>query len=258
MSAVSIENLCKKYYNKHSTKLALDNVSINIEYGDIYGLLGPNGAGKSTLINIMSYLTNKTSGKVIIDGYDIDKDINNAKYAIGIVPQELIMDPFFTVRETLDIYAGYYGISKKNNRTDEIIQAMRLEEQANSKPRHLSGGMKRRLLIAKALVHSPKILVLDEPTAGVDIELRNDLWEYVQTLNKEFNTTILLTTHYLEEAQQLCNKIAVLNRGKIISQDYKDNLITKFGSKTIVITWDRNISSLLQVQQLVASKGLSL
>ncbi|MFM7702351.1 MAG: ABC transporter ATP-binding protein, partial [Alphaproteobacteria bacterium] len=203
-------------------------------------LLGPNGAGKSTIINIMAGLVNKTSGTVKIAGIDLDENSIDAKFKIGIVPQELVIDPFFNVYETLEIYAGYYGIAKKNRRTDEIITALGLQDKAKSTPRSLSGGMRRRLLVAKALVHNPEILVLDEPTAGVDVELRNQLWNYVLQLNQA-GTTILLTTHYLEEAEKLCDEIAIINKGEVIAYDSKENLMKILSNKEIIIATDQEI-----------------
>jgi ABC-2 type transport system ATP-binding protein len=239
--AIEIENLNKIYNTKKkSNKSALNNVNLKIKKGSFFGLLGPNGAGKSTIINILAGLVNKTSGKVKIASMDIDENQQEIKYKIGIVPQELIIDPFFNVKETLDIYAGYYGIKKSLRKTDEIIEALGLKDKAFSTPRSLSGGMRRRLLVAKALVHSPEILVLDEPTAGVDVELRNQLWNYVKKLNAN-GTTIVLTTHYLEEAEELCDEIAVINNGKLIAHDNKQNLMKILSRKEILVTSKSNI-----------------
>ncbi|HLD77143.1 MAG TPA: ABC transporter ATP-binding protein, partial [Rickettsiales bacterium] len=197
--AIEIEKLTKIYKKsaKSPTKLALDGVDLKIKKGSFFGLLGPNGAGKSTIINILGGLVKKSAGNIKVCGFDIDVEPLKYKFELGIVPQELIIDPFFNVRETLEIYAGYFGVRKKNRRTDEIIEALGLKDQVNARPRSLSGGMRRRLLVAKALVHNPKILILDEPTAGVDVELRQQLWQYVKKLNGQ-GTTIVLTTHYLE------------------------------------------------------------
>jgi ABC-2 type transport system ATP-binding protein len=237
--AIEISQLSKTYKKtkKSPEKIALNSVSLKIKKGSFFGLLGPNGAGKSTIINILAGLVNKTAGEVKICGIDIDKNSKAAKFKIGIVPQELIIDPFFNVRETLEIYAGYYGLKKEQRRTDEIIEALGLKDKALSVPRSLSGGMKRRLLVAKALVHTPEILVLDEPTAGVDVELRTQLWNYVKKLNRE-GTTILLTTHYLEEAEELCDEIAVINRGEVIAYDKKENLMQLLSSKELIISPD--------------------
>ncbi|MBM5781855.1 MAG: ABC transporter ATP-binding protein [Pelagibacterales bacterium] len=240
--AIEINNLSKTYQktSKSPAKKALGSINLQIKKGSFFGLLGPNGAGKSTIINILAGLVNKTSGEVKICGIDIDKNQQQSKFKIGIVPQELIIDPFFNVRETLEIYAGYYGIKKSQRRTDEIIEALGLKDKAKSAPRSLSGGMRRRLLVAKALVHSPEILVLDEPTAGVDVELRNQLWNYVKSLNQQ-GTTILLTTHYLEEAEELCDEIAIINHGSVIACDKKSNLMKLMNEKELIISCDNSV-----------------
>lgn len=246
--AIEIKSLSKTYQKtaKSSSKEALKSINLEVKKGSFFGLLGPNGAGKSTIINILAGLVNKTSGQVKIAGIDIDQNQQLAKFKIGIVPQELVIDPFFNVRETLEIYAGYYGIRKADRRTDEIISALGLKDKSKSKPRSLSGGMRRRLLVAKALVHNPEVLVLDEPTAGVDVELRNQLWEYVKNLNKS-GTTILLTTHYLEEAEELCDEIAIINHGQVIAHDRKENLMQLMNSKELIINCDNpeKVSELL-------------
>ncbi len=233
---IIIKNLHKTYQKsaKSLSKTALNGIDLNIKKGSFFGLLGPNGAGKSTIINILAGLVKKTSGKVVVAGFDIDTHSCESKYKIGIVPQELIIDPFFNVYETLEIYAGYFGVPKSQRKTNQIIEALGLGDKAKSVPRTLSGGMRRRLLVAKALVHNPEILVLDEPTAGVDVELRNQLWSYVQSLNKQ-GTTVLLTTHYLTEAEQLCNEIAVINKGKVVACDSKQNLLNSLSEKQLII-----------------------
>jgi ABC-2 type transport system ATP-binding protein len=242
--AIEINDLQKTYIKKNnsSPKIALKSVNLKIKKGSFFGLLGPNGAGKSTIINILGGLVNKTSGQVKISGIDIDKNQQATKFKIGIVPQELIIDPFFNVYETLEIYAGYFGIKKSDRKTDEIISALGLKDKAKATPRSLSGGMRRRLLVAKALVHNPEILVLDEPTAGVDVELRNQLWEYVKKLNSN-GTTILLTTHYLEEAEKLCDEIAVIDKGLVIANDLTENLMKILANKQIIISSDDKIDS---------------
>ena len=203
--------------------------------GAFFGLLGPNGAGKSTLINILAGIVRKSGGTAAICGYDIESEMRNARLSIGVVPQELVVDTFFTVREALEIHAGYYGVPKKQRRTDEIIAAMGLTDKADTNSRRLSGGMRRRLLIAKSLVHNPPLIILDEPTAGVDVELRRQLWAYIRKLNRE-GTTILLTTHYLEEAQELCDRIAIINHGKIIADSPTRDLLRQVDSKQLIIT----------------------
>ena len=242
--AIKVEGLYKVYNEKESSaKTALEHIDIEIPRGSFFGLLGPNGAGKSTFINILAGLVNKTSGVVSICGHDIDNETKLARKAIGVVPQELVLDPFFTPFEALEYTAGYYGIAKGQRRTAEVIDAVGLTDKAHSPARSLSGGMKRRLLIAKALVHSPKVLVLDEPTAGVDVELRTRLWDYVKELNAQ-GTTILLTTHYLEEAQELCDQIAVINNGKIIINDSKKNVMKTVDRKKLTISVNEEFKQL--------------
>lgn len=236
MSAVSIRDLRKVYRDKKGqAKEALKGVSLEVPRGAFFGLLGPNGAGKSTLINIMAGLALKTSGTVAVNGYDIERDMRRARGSLGVVPQELVLDTFFTVREALDMHAGYYGVPKAKRRTDEIITAMGLTDKADISSRRLSGGMRRRLLIAKALVHAPQVLVLDEPTAGVDVELRQQLWAYVRELNRQ-GTTILLTTHYLEEAEELCDRVAIINHGSVIAHDTTRNLMGALDAKQLLVT----------------------
>jgi len=215
-------------------KEARKGVDLQIPRGSIFGLLGPNGAGKSTFINIFAGLVTKSAGTAKIWGVDIDKDPRRARAAIGVVPQELNMDVFFTPYETLELMAGFYGVPKAERRTEEILAALGLEDKRNAYVRQLSGGMKRRLLVGKALVHNPPVLVLDEPTAGVDIELRRQLWDYVVELNK-LGVTIVLTTHYLEEAQELCDQIAIVNHGEVVACEPKADLLKRMDKKTLVI-----------------------
>jgi len=242
--AIEITDLKKTYRDRKTgeEKAALHGVNLTIPRGSFFGLLGPNGAGKSPLINILAGTVLKTSGTAIIDGHDITRDRKAASRAIGIVPQELVLDTFFTVRQALEITAGYYGIPKDQRRTDEIIDAMGLRDKADSPSRRLSGGMRRRLLIGKALVHTPPVLVLDEPTAGVDVELRRSLWDYVRKLNKA-GTTILLTTHYLEEAEELCDEIAIINKGNVIARDTTAALMGGVDSKQVVFTLSAPITA---------------
>src|SRR5688572_28888314 len=239
-AAISIRDLEKTY---QGGKRALDGVSIDVPRGEIFGLLGPNGAGKSTLINILAGLVNKSGGSATIWGFDIDRHPRNAKYSIGIVPQEIMFDPFFTPAESLEVGAALYGIKKSQRRTMELLRAVHLEDKADAYSRTLSGGMKRRLLVAKAMVHSPPILVLDEPTAGVDIELRQQLWAYVRELNAE-GVTIVLTTHYLEEAEQLCDRIAIINHGRLIANETTRTLVGMAQEKAVEVTVDRDIAAL--------------
>jgi len=240
--ALEIKGLKKTYQSKKSgDKEALQSIDLKIKKGSFFGLLGPNGAGKSTIINIIAGLVKKSSGSVKVCNYDIDTDLKKAKFKLGIVPQELIIDPFFNVYEALEIYAGYFGIRKNQRRTIEIIEALGLKDQMKTQPRSLSGGMKRRLLVAKALVHNPELLILDEPTAGVDVELRTQLWDYVKRLNQENKTTILLTTHYLEEAEELCDDIAIIDKGKVIIDGKKQEIVKTLDGKQLQITTKNNI-----------------
>lgn len=236
VNAIQLEKLTKIYSDSFGKegKLALDHVDLEIPQGCIFGLLGPNGAGKSTMINILAGTVVKSSGKAQIMGVDIDEDIRLAKRHIGVVPQEISLDTFFPLREALEFYAGYYGVEPQHRKTDEIIKALGLMDKVNATAKQLSGGMKRRFLVAKAMVHSPQVLILDEPTAGVDIELRDQLWEYVLEL-KNRGTTVILTTHYLAEAEELCDHIAFINHGRIIKCDTKENLLSTLGEKQIEI-----------------------
>jgi ABC-2 type transport system ATP-binding protein len=216
-------------------KTALKGVDIAIPRGSIFGLLGPNGAGKSTFINILAGLVNKTGGEVKIWGLDIDAQPRSARAAIGVVPQEIAADVFFTPRESMNTQAGLYGVPKAERRTDEILEALGLGDKADAYVRQLSGGMKRRLMVAKAMVHNPPVLILDEPTAGVDVELRRQLWTYVKALNDR-GVTIVLTTHYLEEAQALCDTIAIINRGEVVACEPTADLLRRFDSRAVIIT----------------------
>ena len=230
--SIEAKNVNKIFFKKSKQVNALIDFDINIKRGSIHGLLGPNGAGKSTFINILGGLVKKNSGTVSICGINIDKNSKLSKFKIGIVPQELNIDPFFSPVELLELQAGLYGISKKNRNTEEILHNLKLSEQRNAYARTLSGGMRRRLLIAKALVHSPEMLILDEPTAGVDIDIRSSVWNYIRLINSK-GTTICLTTHYLEEAENLCETISIINFGKKIIEDSKDNLLNIISSKTV-------------------------
>ena len=219
-------------------KLAIDSIDLAVPRGSLFGLLGPNGAGKSTLINILAGLVSKTSGNAEIWGYDIERQTRAARASIGVVPQELNIDPFFTPRALLDLQAGLYGVPKSQRRTDAILAAVGLTDKAEAYARSLSGGMRRRLMVAKALVHAPPVLVLDEPTAGVDIDLRQQLWAYVRGLNAE-GVTVLLTTHYLEEAESLCDRIAIIAQGKVVANDTTQALLARVDAKTMTLTVDR-------------------
>ena len=232
-NALKVENLTKIYSGKSSNKIkALNNLNLEVKEGEIFGLLGPNGAGKTTFLNILAGTVIKSSGCVNVWGYDLDKNPRQIRSSIGIVPQEINLDAFFSPKKLLELQAGLYGIAKKDRITDTILKLVSLEKQANTYARSLSGGMKRRLLIAKAMVHRPPILVLDEPTAGVDVELRQNLWNNVKTLNKQ-GVTIILTTHLMYEAQEMCNRIAILNKGNLVKLDTTNNLLNSIKTKKI-------------------------
>ena len=232
--ALKIENLTKIYSAKNSEEIrALNNLNLEVKVGEIFGLLGPNGAGKTTFLNILAGTVIKNSGIVNVWGYDLDQNPRQVRSSIGIVPQEINLDAFFSPKKLLELQAGLYGIPEKDRITDTILKLVSLEKQANSYARSLSGGMKRRLLIAKAMVHRPPILVLDEPTAGVDVQLRRNLWNNVKALNKQ-GVTIILTTHLMYEAQEMCNRIAILNKGNLIALDTTDNLLDSIKTKKII------------------------
>ena len=232
--ALTVENLTKIYLNSKTEKQnkALNEINFGVEQGEVFGLLGPNGAGKTTFLSILGGTVVKTSGKVNVWGFDLDKNPRQVKASVGIVPQEINLDAFFSPKQLLELQAGLYGIEKKDRITDLILKMVALEDKANAYSRNLSGGMKRRLLIAKAMVHQPPILILDEPTAGVDVELRNNLWENVKKLNKE-GVTIILTTHYLIEAQEMCDRIAIINKGNLVALDTTENLLQRIKIKKI-------------------------
>jgi len=246
--AIRIDNLVKRYAPAKGAKgtmtagkLALGGISFDVPQGSIFGLLGPNGAGKSTLINILAGLVNKTAGTCEIWGFDIDRNRRNASRSIGIVPQEIVFDPFFTPFEVLENQAGFYGIPARLRRSEALLEAVRLADKRNAYARTLSGGMKRRLLVAKAMVHSPPILVLDEPTAGVDVELRRQLWELVSDLNRD-GVTVVLTTHYLEEAEQLCDRVAIINHGALIANKPTRELVDMAREKIVAVTAADNLT----------------
>ena len=235
--AIEARGLVKTYAATKTTPAmqALKGIDLAIPRGAIFGLLGPNGAGKSTFINILAGLSKKTAGTVSIWGRDIDHDARNARAAIGVVPQEIAADPFFTPRESLEVAAGMYGVPKAERRSDELLAALGLADKAQAYVRMLSGGMKRRLMVAKAMVHNPPVLILDEPTAGVDVELRRQLWTYVLELNRK-GVTIVLTTHYLEEAQELCDQIAIINRGEVVACESTTTLLGRWDTRHVLVT----------------------
>ena len=238
---LSVKNLNKIYSFKRSdTTHALNNLNLEVNEGEIFGLLGPNGAGKTTFINILAGTVIKSSGNVSVWGFDLDVNPRQVRASIGIVPQEVNLDPFFSPRKALELQAGLYGIKKKDRITDVILKLVSLDNQADSYARSLSGGMKRRLLMAKALVHQPPILFLDEPTAGVDVELRKNLWKNVQLLNKQ-GVTIILTTHYLQEAEEMCDRIGILNKGSLVALDSTKNLLNKIQTKKVTFKINKKI-----------------
>ncbi len=243
-NVLNIKNLNKIYSKKRSSTVesihALKDLNLEVKQGEIFGLLGPNGAGKSTIINILGGSVIKTNGEVNVWGFNLDKNPRQVKASIGIVPQEVSFDPFFSPREVLELQAGLYGIKKKDRITDAILKLVYLEKQANSYSRSLSGGMKRRLLVAKAMVHQPPIIVLDEPTAGVDVDLRKTLWQNVRSLNNQ-GVTVILTTHYLEEAEKMCDRIGILNRGELVALDTTKNLLERIQTKIVNFTTDKKV-----------------
>ena len=248
--AIEINGL-KKIYNfkKANAFEALKGINLNIPKQSIFGLLGTNGAGKSTLINIIAGLVKKTEGKVSVWGNDIDNNERNAKLSIGVVPQELILDPFFTPRETLEYQSGYYGVPKKENCVEEILESVGLLDKADAYARSLSGGMRRRLMIGKAMVHRPPILILDEPTAGVDVALRQSLWKEIKKLNKA-GVTIILTTHYLEEAEAMCDSLAIVNKGKIVAEGQTNEMLNKLDKKELIILLEEEDANNIKLEDV--------
>ena len=254
-NVVDVKNLKKTYLKKDSNLVeALKNLNLEVKEGEIFGLLGPNGAGKSTFINILGGSVIKTEGKVNVWGFDLDKNPRQVRASIGIVPQEVNIDPFFSPKDLLELQAGLYGVKKKDRITDTILKLVSLEKQANSYSRSLSGGMKRRLMVAKAMVHQPPIVILDEPTAGVDVELRKKLWDNVKSLNEK-GVTIILTTHYLEEAEKMCDRIGILSQGELVALDTTKNLLDKIQTKIVNFITDKKAN--IHENQLESLKVIS-
>ena len=255
-TALTVENLTKVYSasKKSKSEKALNNLNFEVKQGEIFGLLGPNGAGKTTFLSILGGTVIKTKGKVNVWGFDLDKNPRQVRASVGIVPQEINLDPFFSPRKLLELQAGLYGIKKRDRITDTILKLVSLEEQANSYARSLSGGMKRRLLMAKALVHQPPIIFLDEPTAGVDVELRQTLWQNVRMLNDQ-GVTVILTTHYLEEAEEMCDRIAILNKGNVVALDSTKNLLDRIQTKKVTFKTDKKID--IEEKELKSLKIIS-
>ena len=257
MSAISFQTVCKTYPSpkgpKGSTFLALDHVSLDIEEGEFFGLLGPNGAGKTTMISLLAGLSRASSGRISVLGHDVQADYAQARRSLGVVPQELVFDPFFNVRELLRIQSGYFGVKNNDAWIDELLDSLGLSDKANANMRQLSGGMKRRVLVAQALVHKPPVIVLDEPTAGVDVELRQTLWHFIAQLNKQGHT-VLLTTHYLEEAEALCGRIAMLKSGQIVALDTTSELLKAASSNVLRFKVDSDLPQALADQARVTGR----
>ena len=257
MPAVSFQNVSKTYNTPRGEFQALKSVSFDIEQGEFFGLLGPNGAGKTTLISVLAGLATATSGRVSVHGHDVRTDYQAARRSLGVVPQELVFDPFVNVREALRFQSGYFGIQKNDPWIDELLHSLGLADKATSNMRQLSGGMKRRVLVALALVHKPQVIVLDEPTAGVDVELRQTLWKFVAQLNKQ-GSTVLLTTHYLEEAEALCGRLALLNRGEVVALDRTSALLNRAASNILRFKTDDALPAELAAQARVTGRVVQL
>lgn len=258
MPAVSFQNVSKSFHTPRGAFQALHDVSIDIEAGEFFGLLGPNGAGKTTLISILAGLSRASSGRVQVHGRDVHTDYQAARRLLGVVPQELVFDPFFTVREALRFQSGYFGIRDNATWIDELLEGLGLSDKAAANMRQLSGGMKRRVLIAQALVHRPQVIVLDEPTAGVDVELRQTLWQFVSDLNRRLGCTVLLTTHYLEEAEALCGRIAMLKRGRVVALERTSDLLAKASSNVLRFKTDHPLPPDLQAMARVTGRVVQL
>ncbi|OSZ62866.1 ABC transporter ATP-binding protein [Hydrogenophaga sp. IBVHS2] len=258
MPAVSFQNVSKTYTTARGAFQALRSVSFDIEPGEFFGLLGPNGAGKTTLISILAGLSRATEGRVTVLGHDVQSDYAAARRQLGVVPQELVFDPFFNVREALRIQSGYFGVRHNDDWIDELLAGLGLADKANANMRQLSGGMKRRVLIAQALVHKPPVIVLDEPTAGVDVELRQTLWQFVSGLNKRLGSTVLLTTHYLEEAEALCTRIAMLKQGEVVALESTSSLLARSSSQVLRFKTDTALPADLAALARVTGRVVQL
>ncbi len=258
MPAVSFQNVSKTYTTARGAFQALRSVSFDIEPGEFFGLLGPNGAGKTTLISILAGLSRATEGRVTVLGHDVQSDYAAARRQLGVVPQELVFDPFFNVREALRIQSGYFGVRHNDDWIDELLAGLGLADKANANMRQLSGGMKRRVLIAQALVHKPPVIVLDEPTAGVDVELRQTLWQFVSGLNKRLGSTVLLTTHYLEEAEALCTRIAMLKQGEVVALESTSSLLARSSSQVLRFKTDMALPADLAALARVTGRVVQL
>ena len=257
MPAVSFQAVTKTFSTPKGPFQALQQVSLDIEEGEFFGLLGPNGAGKTTLISILAGLTRATSGRVLVQGSDVQANFADARRKLGVVPQELVFDPFFNVREALQFQSGYFGVRHNDDWIDELLENLGLSDKAESNMRQLSGGMKRRVLVAQALVHKPPIIVLDEPTAGVDVELRQTLWHFIARLNKQGHT-VLLTTHYLEEAEALCGRIAMLKAGQVVALDRTSSLLKAASGSVLQFKTDADLPAALAAQARVTGRIVQL
>ena len=253
MTAISFQSVSKSFSNARGTFTALDGVSFDIQAGEFFGLLGPNGAGKTTLISILAGLMQASSGRIQVHGLDVQTQSAKVRKILGVVPQELVFDPFFTVREALRFQSGYFGITNNSDWLDELLECLGLADKANHNMRQLSGGMKRRVLVAQALVHKPPVIVLDEPTAGVDVELRQTLWQFIARLNREGHT-VLLTTHYLEEAEALCSRIAMLKQGNVVALDNTSTLLKNASSNVLRFKLDEQLPPDLAAQARVTGR----
>jgi ABC-2 type transport system ATP-binding protein len=253
MTAISFQSVSKSFSNARGTFTALDGVSFDIQAGEFFGLLGPNGAGKTTLISILAGLMQASSGRIQVHGLDVQTQSAKVRKILGVVPQELVFDPFFTVREALRFQSGYFGITDNSDWLDELLECLGLADKANHNMRQLSGGMKRRVLVAQALVHKPPVIVLDEPTAGVDVELRQTLWQFIARLNREGHT-VLLTTHYLEEAEALCSRIAMLKQGKVVALDNTSTLLKNASSNVLRFKLDEQLPPDLAAQARITGR----
>ncbi|WP_027478383.1 ABC transporter ATP-binding protein [Curvibacter gracilis] len=257
MPAVSFQSVSKTFSTPRGPFQALNDVSFDIEEGEFFGLLGPNGAGKTTLISILAGLARASSGRVLVQGADVQADYAEARRRLGIVPQELVFDPFFSVRESLKIQSGYFGVKNNDAWIDELLESLGLADKAKSNMRQLSGGMKRRVLVAQALVHRPPIIVLDEPTAGVDVELRQTLWQFIARLNKQGHT-VLLTTHYLDEAEALCGRLAMLKQGQVVALERTSELLSRASGNVLRFKVDGELPASLQAQARVTGRIVQL
>lgn len=257
-AAISFQNVSKSYATPRGELQALQGVSFDIEPGEFFGLLGPNGAGKTTLISILAGLARASSGRVLVHGQDVVADFAAARRQLGVVPQELVFDPFFNVRETLRIQSGYFGIKANEAWIDELLEGLGLADKAGANMRQLSGGMKRRVLVAQALVHKPPVIVLDEPTAGVDVELRQTLWQFVSQLNRSQGSTVLLTTHYLEEAEALCGRIAMLKKGQVVALEKTSELLKRASSNVLRFKTDQTLPADLAAMARVTGRVVQL